>query len=289
MKLPDGGKLVAWTGFIFGTVVSVAANVLAARIPPDHATAGWEPRLDTQLGSAVWPLALLLSIEVLARVAWPKGIAWSLARFGGLTIVAAGAFVISYQHINHVLASWGYEWLSQGVGPLVIDGLMIICGVAMLSKPGTLRKLLTGKEAANYTEVGEPEATAPVSIAKNITIPKTAFDPPQPDMAQVAGEQNQRAADEWDGRQLQDAVFGPVPAQRTNGHRVSAALKAGPPKSPARRKTSGRTDEEIAAVLRAEIDRGESPDLTKRGVMQRFSIGAPRWTKINEMLKKEES
>jgi hypothetical protein len=279
VKLPDGGKLVAWTGFIFGTVVSVAANVLAARIPPTHAPEHWSPRLDTQLGSAVWPVALLLSIEALARIAWPKGFIWSLARFGGLTLVAAGAFVISYQHINHVLASWGYEWLSQGVGPLVIDGLMIICGVAMLSKPGTLKKLLVGKEAANYTEVGQPESEtpAPEKVAQTFGIPQDLGVPKQ-DMTTLISEQR---TEEF------AALVGPVPAQR-NGHRVSAALKSGP-KAPARRKTSGQSDEEIAALLRAEVDRGENPDLTKRGVMNRFSVGAPRWTKITELLKKEES
>lgn len=286
MKLPDGGKLVAWTGFIFGTVVSVAANVLAARIPPDPAPAHWVPRLDTQLGSAVWPLALLLSIEVLARVAWPKGLVWSLARFGGLTIVAAGAFVISYQHINHVLASWGYEWLSQGVGPLVIDGLMIICGVAMLSKPGALKKLLVGKEAANYAEVGQPENEAPTpeQVAQAFEIPQE-LPIPQQNLNSLIAQQREHDVQSL-RHQMEGAVLGPVPAQR-NGHRVSAALKSGP-KAPARRK-SGQSDEEIAAVLRAEIERGESPDVTKRGVMDRFSVGAPRWKNITELLKKEES
>jgi hypothetical protein len=103
----------------------------------------------------------------------------------------------------------------------------------------------------------------------------------------MASDQDQRTANEHDARHLQESLLGSVPAQR-NGHRVSAALKSGP-KPTARRKTSGQSDEEIAAVLRAEVERGEEPDLTKRGVMTRFSVGAPRWTKITELLKKEES
>lgn len=268
MKLPDSGKLVSWAGFIFGTAVSVAANVLAARIPPDHAAPDWAPRIDTQLGSAVWPLALLLSIEVLARVAWPKGLWWSVARFGGLSIVASGAFVISYQHINHVLASWGYEWLSQGVGPLVIDGLMVICGVAMLAKPGTLRKLLAGKD--------EPEQDASPKAPKSMLRPVNE--------SNIVGLGKPSPVEE--SLTLADLEHD-VPVQRTNGHRVSTALKSGP-KAPARR-ASGKSDEEIAAMLRAEIERQEKPDLTKRGVMTRFGIGAPRWTQITELLKKEES
>lgn len=266
MKLPDGGKLVSWTGFIFGTAVSVAANVLAARIPPDHAASDWTPRTDTQLGSAVWPLALLLSIEVLARVAWPKGVWWNVARFGGLSIVASGAFVISYQHINHVLASWGYEWLSQGVGPLVIDGLMVICGVAMLAKPGALRKLLAGKDAPERRDV-IPEVPKPMLRPLN-----------EPNIG--GPSKSSSVEDSTAPAELEHGV----PAQR-NGHRVSAALKTGPKP----RKTSGQSDEEIATLLRGEIERDENPDLTKRGVMTRFGVGAPRWTKITELLKKEES
>lgn len=257
MKLPDGGKLVSWTGFIFGTVVSVAANVLAARIPPADAKPDWAPRVDTQLGSAVWPLALLLSIEVLARVAWPKGLWWGIARFGGLSIVASGAFAISYQHINHVLASWGYEALSQGVGPLVIDGLMIICGVAMLSKPGTLRKLLVGKDAPEFPSLPEPAPEQPQIFGQFNTEPQP-WPVPTPEVPKARPE--------------------------TNGRKVTAALRQGPKP----RTAVKQTDDEIVAVLRAEIERKEDPDLTKRGLMDRFKIGAARYTQITNELKRKE-
>ncbi|MFC0436630.1 hypothetical protein [Kutzneria buriramensis] len=128
-----GGLFVAWAGFLFGAAVSIAANVLAARIPPEHAPAGWAPSVVAEIGAAVWPLGLLLSVEALSRVRWPKGAMWTVARFGGAGTVALGSAVISYGHINEVLTAWGYTVLGAGVGPLVIDGLMTICGFAMLA------------------------------------------------------------------------------------------------------------------------------------------------------------
>ncbi len=128
-----GARLVAWLGFLFGTVISVAANVLHAWIPPEGAAEAWRPGLAPQIGAAVWPLALLLSVEVLSRVAWPAGWQWTAAKFGGVVAVAAGAAVISYGHIRDVLEHWGYGMAGAHVGPLVVDGLMIVAGFALLA------------------------------------------------------------------------------------------------------------------------------------------------------------
>ncbi|MBV8932042.1 MAG: hypothetical protein JOZ47_14045 [Kutzneria sp.] len=150
---PAGGKLVAWSGFLFGSVTSIAANVLAARIAPEHAPKDWTPSLDAQLGAAVWPLGLLLSVEVLSRVRWPQGWLWALAKYGGAGTVALGSAVISYGHIRDVLTSWGYSPVGAGVGPLVIDGLMTICGFAMLATAGDQT---ANAGASPATEGGEP-------------------------------------------------------------------------------------------------------------------------------------
>jgi hypothetical protein len=131
-----GGKLVAWCGFAFGSVVSIAFNIMAASIAPKDAPADWRPSMFAQVGAAVWPVALLLSVEVLSRIPWPSGKGWKLARYGGVGTVAAGSAVISYQHISDVLLSWGYPLLSARVGPLVIDGLMTASGFAMLAIAG---------------------------------------------------------------------------------------------------------------------------------------------------------
>lgn len=128
-----GARLMAWSGFAIGSLVSVAGNWLAAWLPAGVMPPGWAPSLPSQVGAAVWPVALLVSIEVLSRTAWRPGKAWLLVRLGGMGVVALGSGVISYGHIHAVLLSWGYDWLGAGVGPLVIDGLMVVSGFALLS------------------------------------------------------------------------------------------------------------------------------------------------------------
>jgi hypothetical protein len=270
-------RLVAWTCFLFGTVVSVGFNVLAAFLIPADAAAGWRPNIWTILGAAVWPLMLLGSIELLAGVPWPNTLFARLVRYGAMTVVALFAATISYQHIRSVLLAWRYNDLSSGVGPLVIDGMMIMAGYAMV----VISAVMSAKQGGLTSPAPEKKtgngAITPTRIAKAFDVPEELLTPGH-DMGALLSEQHQQEAE----------LIGSVPAQRTNGHRVSAALKSGP-KAPARRKTSGQSDEEIVATLREEIERGEGPDLTKRGVMTRFGVGAPRWTKITELLKKEES
>jgi hypothetical protein len=130
----SGGQLVAWTGFVFGSVMSIAANVLHAWLPADQHPPGWTPPLTTQIGAAVWPIGLLISVEVLSRVAWPAGWQWALARYGGAGTVALGSAIISYGHLHGLLQAWGYGWLGSAVGPLVLDGLMTVSGFALLAQ-----------------------------------------------------------------------------------------------------------------------------------------------------------
>jgi Protein of unknown function (DUF2637) len=130
---PGGGRLVAWTGFLFGSITSIAANVLHAWLPAAHQPPGWTPGLPPQLGAAVWPIGLMIAVEAVTRIHWPEGFGWSLARFGGGGTVALGSAVISYGHLRDLLEAWQYTSLAAAVGPLVLDGLMVVCGFALLA------------------------------------------------------------------------------------------------------------------------------------------------------------
>jgi hypothetical protein len=131
--VPSGARFVAWLGFVFGSVMSVAANVLHAWLPAEERPAEWSPGIAPQVGSAVWPIGLLLSVEVLSRVPWAAGFWWALARYGGAGTVAVGSAVISYGHLREVLLAWDYGALGAAVGPLVLDGLMVVSGFALLT------------------------------------------------------------------------------------------------------------------------------------------------------------
>ena len=132
-QVAPGGRLVSWVGFVFGSIMSVAANVLHTWLPAADMGPGWTPGIASQVGAAVWPIGLLLSVEVLSRVQWQTGFWWSLARYGGAGTVAFGSAVISYGHLRDVLLAWGYGTLAAHVGPLVLDGLMVISGFALLA------------------------------------------------------------------------------------------------------------------------------------------------------------
>jgi hypothetical protein len=119
------GHVITWAAFLLGVLVSIAANVLHAGIGGAQA-----PEL---IGSAFWPLALLLSIEVLTRVVWPAGLRWFAARALGLVLVGAVAAILSYRHMAGLLGSWGEDDFNAHIGPLAVDGLMLIAATALLA------------------------------------------------------------------------------------------------------------------------------------------------------------
>jgi hypothetical protein len=80
---------------------------------------------------------LLVAIEVLARVAWPAGARWLIVRFGGLGPVALVAAVVSYRHLSGLLAFYGEDGITSTVGPLAVDGLMVMAtGALLATRPG---------------------------------------------------------------------------------------------------------------------------------------------------------
>lgn len=157
MNVTDG-KVVAWLGFGFGSVISIAGNVLHAWLPADP------PSIAAQIGAAAWSIALLLSVEAISRVRWRSGWLWGLARYVGLGVVGLGSFAISYGHMSEVLTAWGYG-MGAYVGPIVIDGLMVISGFALLSE-STVDEPAAEKPKPKRTVaevVGQPKAEKPAA------------------------------------------------------------------------------------------------------------------------------
>src|SRR5690242_7552495 len=107
MANPPPGRVWARLGFGVGIVASIAANVAHSYVRPVHAAATWVPQSGAIVAAAFWPVALLISIEVISRVQWPDGWLWKLIRHGGLTAVAGIAAVISYRHMSALLRAYG--------------------------------------------------------------------------------------------------------------------------------------------------------------------------------------
>jgi hypothetical protein len=131
------GRSWAYLGALVGAGVSVAANIAHSYVPPADARSSWSPHTGAVVGAVFWPVALLVAIEVLARVSWPAGGRWLVVRFGGLGPVATVAAVVSYRHLSGLLSFYGEDAITAAVGPLAVDGLMVMAtGALLATRPG---------------------------------------------------------------------------------------------------------------------------------------------------------
>src|SRR3954468_18774022 len=165
------GRGWAYTGAILGGSVSIAANVAHSFLPPQGAPVNWAPEPGAVVGAIVWPVFLFVAVEILARTAWPRGWSWHLLRWAGLLPVAGVAAFVSYRHLSGLLAHYGEEPIVYFIGPLAVDGLMIMATGA----------LLAGGRVAHAIAATVPVPPAPVSqpvvpvhpVAPVATLPAT--------------------------------------------------------------------------------------------------------------------
>ncbi|MCO8276516.1 DUF2637 domain-containing protein [Actinoplanes sp. TRM 88003] len=164
MRKPSvSGRGWAYIGAALGGSVSIAANVAHSYVPPVDAPADWTPQTGAVVGAIFWPVALFVATEILARVAWPSGRGWSVMRFGGLLPVALVAAFVSYKHLAGLLDFYGEDALTAMLGPLAVDGLMVMATGALLAT------------ARRTTPVPAPaEVIAPIVIEAPVTEPVTA-------------------------------------------------------------------------------------------------------------------
>jgi hypothetical protein len=236
--------VVSWGAFLGGTGASVAANVAHASIPPPHAAPSWHPEPGAQIAAAFWPLALLAAIEVLTRVPWPRGPLWMLARYAGAGTVAVGAAFLSYRHMAALLSAWGEDAWNAHIGPLVVDGLMVIAGTALLA--------LSRQRASRYhdraTENGANAEARPVpgstTSPEQGTPPApphnddTAANPPPPLSGADETEQNRTPEDRLpdprevalaishDSDSRSDPVLARLPQAQRKQHAEHVCLRA---------------------------------------------------------------
>lgn len=144
--MSTAGRAWAWTGLLTGIGASVSANVAHGFIRPD-------PQLGAILASGFWPLALLVSLEIILRVHWPPGRWWAITRYGGLTTVALIALIVSYRHMAGLLSFYGEDSVTVALGPLVPDGLMIISSAALLAIAQNIKQQLN--PVRNLPVIGE--------------------------------------------------------------------------------------------------------------------------------------
>jgi hypothetical protein len=155
------GRGWAYTGATLGGLVSIAANIAHSFVPPTGHTTPWHPERGAIVSAIVWPVFLFVAVEILARTPWPRQLGWALARWAGLLPVALVAAFVSYRHLSGLLAHYGEEPIVTVLGPLAVDGLMIMATAAILA---------TGHRRTN-TPQSTPAATIPVPAAAPAVVP----------------------------------------------------------------------------------------------------------------------
>lgn len=133
MKRTSNGRAWAYAGTALGGLVSIAANVAHSFVPPAGAPASWRPALGAPLLAVFWPVALFVAIEILTRTVWRRGWRYIALRFGGLIPVAGTAAIVSYMHLSGLLAHYAEPRITVVIGPLAVDGLMVMSASALMA------------------------------------------------------------------------------------------------------------------------------------------------------------
>lgn len=138
---------IARAGLLLGLGASLAANVA-------HAVAVTGLHVAPLIGAAFWPLALLVTSELLFRARFDRhaDVLTALA----VACVAAGAGWISFGHTRSLLLSWGESNMGAVLGALAVDGVLVACGCALYREAH-------GRAGAPATSAVEctPAASAP--------------------------------------------------------------------------------------------------------------------------------
>lgn len=240
----------ALAGFGLGSLVSVGFNLQSAWLPAAQHGPTWSPSLASQAAAIVWPLTLIVSVEVLSRIAWPDGWGWRLVRTSGILAVALGSATISYGHIYEVLTAWGYDKHQAIVGPLVVDGLMLISGFALVSLGHAARTASAAPATVDQVPAGQPAHTDP---ARRPQIPPQAGDEPHAVSPATPQSTPGETAPEPPARPTHSPIR-PVARSTTRKParpRVNTARNVPP--------ADGISDADARTRLRAEISAGNNP------------------------------
>ncbi|GAA3271293.1 hypothetical protein Dvina_45040 [Dactylosporangium vinaceum] len=175
------GRGWAYTGAILGGAISIAANIAHSFIQPTSAPDTWRPEPGAVISAMAWPVVLFVAVEILARTPWPDKLGYHLLRWIGLPPVAFVAALVSYRHLSGLLGHYGEETLVQRLGPIAIDGLMLMATGAIIATrhPNPPADRITPADTTTTTTT--TTASAPLATAASVPSPTAA--PAQPVVA----------------------------------------------------------------------------------------------------------
>ena len=146
---PDSLQRIRWAvrgTLSFGVAASVTANILHAQPNPISQTiAAWPP------------LALLLTIELVARVPVHRHVL-AAVRVLATTVISAIAAWVSYWHMAGVAAHYGEIDASPYLLPVSVDGLIVVASICLVELTGRIR---TAQLARPTGAIDDVHPTAP--------------------------------------------------------------------------------------------------------------------------------
>jgi hypothetical protein len=148
VKLPD----IRWgvRGVLaLGVAASTIANILHA-----------EPNNISRTIAAWPPLALLLTIELMARI--PVHRLWlAIARLGAAGLIASIAAYVSYNHMAGVALRYGESSDAAHLLPLSVDGLIVVASICLVELGGRIRTAEVINEGGSNGTAGEGSEAGP--------------------------------------------------------------------------------------------------------------------------------
>lgn len=178
MGTATSGRVWAWFGFLLGITASISANVTHSYLV--ITATGRDNLTGAVISAAFWPLALFLCLEVMSRVSWPYGWVWWVVRYLGLSLVAAIAAIVSWQHMNGLLDTYGEDSFIAILGPIAVDGLMVVCSSALLAIADNLKRRAEQYENLPLDEVDQLPPPKPATPVKPLKSRSKLPDPKRP-------------------------------------------------------------------------------------------------------------
>jgi hypothetical protein len=218
----------------------------------------WHPHTGAVAFAVVWPVFLFVAIEILARTTWKPGARWIVLRFGGLIPVAAVAAVVSYRHLSGLLDFYGEDALTVAIGPLAVDGLMVMATGALIATSNIRRATTTSTEQEIAPTPANPIPTpAPVNHPAPTDAPPPAAEPPATKPAPRPAVKTGRTQTP---RRPASAAKVAKAAARMPGASVAAiAAKAGVSESTARRHLTAADRPARAATVASRLAARPAP------------------------------
>lgn len=131
-------RSIAQMGFGLSLGMSITFNVCGTMLDTNNPVA-------LVMGGAYSAIALV-GAEVMTKVKFPakprgrKHNPWNLVRYGLVGVATLFSMIITFLHGYAAMQSWGQSAISCVCGPLSVDMLMILCGLALLVSPATRKR-----------------------------------------------------------------------------------------------------------------------------------------------------